>query len=50
SYVCAHEAAHLKEMNHSRAFWKIVGTLSPAYKESIKWLKDNSQDLFKYGE
>jgi len=50
SYVCAHETAHLKEMNHSRAFWKIVGTLSPAYKESIKWLKDNSQELFKYGE
>jgi len=49
SYVCAHEVAHLKEMNHSKAFWKIVESLSPTYKENVKWLKDNGQDLFKYG-
>lgn len=48
-YVCAHEVAHLKEMNHSKAFWKVVERLSPAYKDNIEWLKKNGQGLFRYG-
>lgn len=49
AYVCAHEVAHLKEMNHSKNFWRVVESLSPTYKEAVKWLKDNGQELFKYG-
>jgi len=30
-YVVAHELAHLKEMNHSIRFWRIVGRLCPEY-------------------
>ena len=48
-YVCAHEVAHLKEMNHSPAFWKIVEDLQPNYKDSKAWLKKNGGELFKYG-
>ena len=48
-YVCAHEVAHLKEMNHSPAFWKIVEGLQPHYKDSKAWLKKNGRALFKYG-
>jgi predicted metal-dependent hydrolase len=49
NYVCAHEVAHLKEMNHSPAFWKIVGDLHPAPQESRLWLKKNGESLFRYG-
>ncbi len=40
-YVCAHEAAHLVEMNHSAAFWKIVDEISPTRKKEQQWLKNN---------
>jgi len=30
-YVVAHEVAHLKEMNHSTRFWRVVGSLVPDY-------------------
>lgn len=32
-YVCVHEVAHLQEMNHSDAFWKIVEKAMPNWKE-----------------
>jgi predicted metal-dependent hydrolase len=48
-YVCAHEVAHLKEMNHSPDFWKVVEGLHPQYKDSKAWLKKNGRELFKYG-
>jgi len=37
-YVIVHELAHLKEMNHSPKFWKIVHDVMPDYKEKEKWL------------
>ncbi len=49
AYVCAHEVAHLEEMNHSADFWKIVADMSPHYKEHIKWLKEKGQALFQQG-
>lgn len=49
SYVAAHEVAHLKEMNHSQAFWKIVGDLLPGYTRSRRWLKTHAGDLTRYG-
>ena len=48
-YVCAHEVAHLKEMNHRPALWRIVENLQPEYKNSKAWLKKNGRELFKYG-
>jgi len=32
-YVVIHELAHLAEMNHSRAFWRLVGNVCPDYKK-----------------
>lgn len=38
-YVVIHELCHLKEMNHSAAFWKLVEGLCPQYRQCREWLK-----------
>lgn len=40
-YVIVHELAHLKELNHSPKFWKIVADVMPNYEEQEAWLKAN---------
>lgn len=40
-YVVAHELAHLKEPNHSRAFWERVRQMLPSYQQHVAWLKAN---------
>ena len=41
-YVLIHELCHLKEMNHSAAFWRLVGRYCPQYRELRKELKEYS--------
>lgn len=38
-YVVAHEAAHLIELNHSKRFWAVVGSLYPEWKSVRTELK-----------
>ncbi len=38
-YVVAHELAHLVEMNHSKAFWVLVGSVCPQYLMARRELK-----------
>jgi predicted metal-dependent hydrolase len=48
-YVIVHELAHLKEKNHSPAFWSLVEKAMPNYKEYRQWLKENGRMLGKAG-
>lgn len=47
-YVAAHEAAHLVEMNHSRAFWACVARLMPDYAAHRAWLRQHGSGLMAY--
>jgi predicted metal-dependent hydrolase len=38
-YVLIHELMHLKRMDHSAAFWKLVAAACPAYKKARAWLR-----------
>jgi len=41
-YVVAHELAHLREMNHSPAFWAVVGSVLPDYEQARSRLREES--------
>jgi predicted metal-dependent hydrolase len=47
-YVVAHEAAHLREMNHGPRFWAHVDTLTPHARRARKWLRENGRNLLRY--
>ncbi len=38
-YVCLHEIAHLKYMNHKKEFWNFISKYMPDYKERANRLK-----------
>ena len=44
-YVIIHELAHLKEMNHTKRFWQLVGQHCPKWRDHKKWLKDHTVEL-----
>lgn len=44
-YVAAHEVAHLVEMNHSDAFWRVCARLRPDYREHRDWLRRHGSEL-----
>jgi len=41
-YVLIHELMHLKRMDHSPAFWKLVAAACPPYKKARAWLRSQS--------
>ncbi len=46
-YVAAHEVAHLVEMNHSPAYWAVVGRIYPGWKAQRAWLHGQGQALHR---
>jgi predicted metal-dependent hydrolase len=48
-YLAAHEVAHLVEMNHSRAFWRVVARIYPNMARAKTWLDAHGADLHSYG-
>ena len=42
-YVMIHELMHLKRMDHSPRFWKLVAQACPDYQAARKWLRDHAR-------
>jgi predicted metal-dependent hydrolase len=38
-YVVVHELAHLKQHNHSAAYWRLVAKAMPDYQRYVDWLR-----------
>ncbi len=44
-YVVVHEMCHLRELNHSKRFWALVGAIVPDFRECREWLRLNGPAL-----
>ena len=44
-YVLIHELMHLKRMDHSRKFWKLVAAACPEYRDARAWLREHRADF-----
>lgn len=44
-YVLIHELMHLKQMNHSPAYWALVAAACPGYQDARRWLRVHGRDL-----
>ena len=48
-YVIAHEVSHLAEHNHGDNFWRLVEGLTEDMKSAKRWLRQNGENLHRYG-
>jgi predicted metal-dependent hydrolase len=48
-YLAAHEAAHLRELNHSKRFWNHVARCAPEYEKAEAWLRRHGASLHAIG-
>lgn len=46
-YVVVHELCHRIEMNHSQAFWNLVESILPDYKQQREWLKEHGEEIMR---
>jgi predicted metal-dependent hydrolase len=46
-YVAAHEVAHLRYLDHSPGFWRLVLTHCPDAARAKKWLKTHGHDVHR---
>lgn len=44
-YVLIHELMHLRRMDHSPAYWKLVAAACPGYAEARAWLRAHGRSL-----
>jgi predicted metal-dependent hydrolase len=46
-YTIVHELCHRKEKNHSPAFWPLVDSVMPDYKDKIKWINEHGGEIMR---
>jgi hypothetical protein len=44
-YVMIHELMHIKRLDHSPAFWRLVAAACPQYQEARRWLREHQASL-----
>ena len=44
-YVLVHELMHLRRLDHSRAYWRLVAAACPGYREARQWLRTHGASL-----
>jgi predicted metal-dependent hydrolase len=42
-YVMIHELMHLKRMDHSSRFWRLVAQACPHYQDARRWLREHAR-------
>lgn len=47
-YVAAHEVAHLVELNHSPAYWRVVTGICPDWRQHRGWLHQHGSTLHRF--
>jgi predicted metal-dependent hydrolase len=45
-YVLLHELMHLRELNHSRRFWRLIADCCPRHAEARLWLRREGKSLW----
>jgi predicted metal-dependent hydrolase len=48
-YLAAHEVAHLRELNHSQRFWRLLNAISPDTDRAREWLRREGARLHAVG-
>jgi len=44
-YVMVHELMHLKRMDHSPAYWRLVAAACPKFRQARQWLRAHGPEL-----
>lgn len=44
-YVLIHELMHLRRLDHSAAYWRLVAAACPAYQDARRWLRTHGPGL-----
>ena len=44
-YVLIHELMHLRRLDHSKKFWKLVAGACPVYQDARRWLREHGRSL-----
>jgi len=47
-YVVVHEVCHLRHLDHSQRFWRLVEQRRPGWRDQRDWLRENGPELLAF--